>query len=154
MSRAWRLCRERHAALDGEGARRGGGRWNSAGTPVVYASSTLSLAALEMLVHIDPAEAPPDLVALELNIPDDITWDQWSVSSLPSDWRSTSIPIACQQYGERWIKKGNTLAAAAPSVIIPSEYNVLMNPRHPTMPRVSVVSSSHFTFDPRLLINP
>ena len=48
---AWRLCRERYADLNGIGAAKVGGRWNPAGIPMVYMSSTDALAALEVQVH-------------------------------------------------------------------------------------------------------
>jgi RES domain-containing protein len=59
MTRAWRIVREDHrsAAFDGEGAWLFGGRWNSRGTRMVYTSITLSLAALETLVHLNPPVA-------------------------------------------------------------------------------------------------
>jgi len=59
MMRAWRIVRQDHgsAAFDGEGAWRFGGRWNSRGTRTVYTSATLSLAALETLVHLNPPVA-------------------------------------------------------------------------------------------------
>jgi RES domain-containing protein len=38
--------------LDGEGAKRYGGRWNEWGTAVVYLGGTLSLVALETFVHL------------------------------------------------------------------------------------------------------
>ena len=54
--RAWRIVKAKHAAtaFDGEGARLFGGRWNSPGTRMIYTSATLSLAALESLVHLSP----------------------------------------------------------------------------------------------------
>src|SRR5258705_349554 len=56
MPEAWRIVKAKHAAtaFSGEGAARTGGRWNSRGVPVVYTSSTKSLAALESLVHLNP----------------------------------------------------------------------------------------------------
>ena len=56
MPEAWRIVKAKHAAtaFSGEGAAKTGGRWNSRGVPVVYASSTKSLAALETLVHLNP----------------------------------------------------------------------------------------------------
>ena len=53
MIRAWRLIKAVHAddAFSGEGARRGGGRWNSKGVRIVYTSESLSLATLEVMVH-------------------------------------------------------------------------------------------------------
>jgi RES domain-containing protein len=65
----WRITRAAYQALDGEGARLHGGRWNPEGVPVVYTSTTLSLAALEYLVHVDPEDVPGDLVAMRIRIP-------------------------------------------------------------------------------------
>ena len=52
---AWRIFKPKHeaTAFTGEGARLYGGRWNSKGTSMVYAASSQSLAALELLVHLD-----------------------------------------------------------------------------------------------------
>ena len=52
--RAYRLAKARYAdtALDGSGAKAHGGRWNSKGVPMVYASDSIALAALELLVHL------------------------------------------------------------------------------------------------------
>jgi hypothetical protein len=56
MPVAWRIVKERHAttAFSGDGAAQAGGRWNSRGIRVVYASGSLALAALETLVHLNP----------------------------------------------------------------------------------------------------
>ena len=54
MIAAWRLSKTRYAgtAFDGEGARLNGGRWNSVGTRVAYASASIALATLEVLVGL------------------------------------------------------------------------------------------------------
>ena len=69
--RVWRICRARFAAeaFSGSGARRFGGRWNSPGVPMVYASSSLALAAIELFVHLEPAQQPDDLVAIAASLP-------------------------------------------------------------------------------------
>jgi RES domain-containing protein len=69
---AWRLARRPYAALDGEGARLHGGRWNSPGRPLVYLASHLSLAVLEVCVNLDlpPELFPNDHVAIAVEIPD------------------------------------------------------------------------------------
>ena len=66
--RVWRIASAAHAAFDGEGARRYGSRWSRKGLPVVFASATLSLAALEAFVHTDPDLQPLDLVAIAIDI--------------------------------------------------------------------------------------
>src|ERR1700677_344334 len=67
----WRICREPYAveAFSGEGARRFGGRWNSRGVPMIYASVSLALAALELFVNLEPGQAPEDLVYLAATLP-------------------------------------------------------------------------------------
>ena len=57
MRQAFRIVREAHAAtaFTGAGAALHGGRWNSPGARVVYTSASASLAALETLVHLNPA---------------------------------------------------------------------------------------------------
>lgn len=68
----WRLTRSGQTSLDGEGARRAGGRWNAPGVPVVYTVAHLSLAVVELLVYVRPERVPDDLVALEIEVPDNL----------------------------------------------------------------------------------
>ena len=69
--RIWRICRARFAdeAFSGQGARRFGGRWNSPGVPMVYSSSSLALAAMELFVHLEPNQQPDDLVSIAALLP-------------------------------------------------------------------------------------
>ena len=147
----WRLTREAHASLDGEGARLHGARWNSKGTAVVYAASHLSLAALEYLVHIDPEDAPDDLVALGLHVPDDATELVYRPSGLPARWRDTPAPPECQAIGDHWSRNGEHLLLRVPSVLVPEESNVLVNPAHPEASRVRVSATRPFFYDLRLV---
>src|SRR4029453_19008701 len=88
LTRVWRICRQPYAAFDGEGARQAGGRWNHRGVAVVYTSATLSLAALEYFVHLDPTDAPGDLVAIPADIPDSLSRIEIRAETLPSHWRA------------------------------------------------------------------
>jgi len=147
--RIWRLCKRRHAALDGEGARRSGGRWNSIGIPVVYGSATLSLAGLELLVHLDPEDAPDDLVAIPLDL-EDIDVEQVVSGDLPSNWRETPAPVALQKLGDAWVRRGETAVLSVPSVVVPAERNFVLNPAHPDFRRIKTGKPEGFRFDPRL----
>lgn len=149
--RVWRITRQRYLSLDGEGARLNGGRWNSEGIPIVYASTTLSLAALEYLVHVDVEDVPADLCALEIAIPDDASVEEVELSGLPADWNRVEDHPACTSLGDDWARRAATLVLRVPSALIPAEQNLLLNPRHPDMQRVRVVSIETFAFDRRLL---
>jgi RES domain-containing protein len=147
-----RLVRARHAgtALDGEGARRVGGRWNPPGLALVYAASSLSLAVLELLVHVDPCDFPEDLLALRVEIPDDLALRHWLPTDLPRDWRRDSGLNALRARGAAWLRSGAQAAVAVPSVIVPSERNLLINPGHPDLARIRVLDREPFSLDPRL----
>jgi RES domain-containing protein len=147
--RVWRLQRATYAALSGEGARRYGGRWNSRGAPVVYAASSLSLATLELLVHVDPDLVPDDLLAYEIHVPDDLGRDVVGHRDLLSDWREPENPH-CKTIGDSWLAEGRVPLLLVPSVIVPEEINVLINPVHPDAGRVTVVSDRPYVFDSRL----
>lgn len=149
--RIWRIARAAHRALDGEGARLAGGRWNSEGTPVVYASSTLALAALEYLVHVDFEDVPDDLLAMGIDVPDDAPVQRLTLKDLPDNWNRVVDHPACLEAGDAWMADGNALLLQVPSALIPEEENVLLNPAHPAAEGVRVEYSRRFAFDPRLL---
>lgn len=147
----WRLTRSAFPKLDGEGARLHGGRWNSEGVPVVYLSSSLSLAALEYLVHIDIEDAPTDLVALKVELPDTASAEEIETETLPNDWFSVADHPTCVELGNSWVERGDSLLLWVPSALIRVESNVLLNPRHADAGNVRVLSSTPFAFDARLL---
>lgn len=153
MIRVWRLCQSAHlaSALTGEGARRYGGRWNAKGQPAVYTAATLSLAALEMLAHVDTDLLPDGFSAFALDIPDeDIRIDRLSSADLPPDWRYAYPPASCQAIGSKWLGQGGSAVLAVPSAIIPEENNYILNPRQPDFARIKSLPPITFTFDSRL----
>ncbi|RYI36000.1 MAG: RES domain-containing protein [Acetobacteraceae bacterium] len=145
--RVWRLCEVKHApGLDGEGARLWGGRWNSPGSPLVYTSGSLALATLEVLVHLPQVERRkgklPHYLAIGLDLPDRYIFDPDYPASIPSD-ESAAL-------GDAWLGSRSSLALMVPSRVIPLERNVLLNPRHPEMAKVTVAVNEPFVFDDRL----
>jgi len=152
--RVYRLIRPQwlSQALTGEGARRYGSRWNPKGIPMVYTASSLSLAALETLVHFSVDTAPLDYVALTIRVPDDGV-KRLPDEQLPIDWNTTPAPAACREVGAHWVAGGKSLGLAVPSVVVPSEENVLLNPLHPDFANVALDKQEPFLFDPRLLAN-
>ena len=145
-----RLARLAHAKLDGEGARLAGGRWNSPGRAAVYASSRLSLAALELLVHTDVPLVPPDLVAFEIEIPDALEVESVALGDLPKDWRQPGH-LACRSIGDTWLAEERTAVLRVPSAVVPEEMNYVINPRHRAAKAIHVVGRRKFAFDSRLL---
>ncbi len=147
---AWRLCRRAHARLDGEGARLYGGRWNRRGTPVVYLASSLSLAAFEYFVHVAQDLVPGDLVSIRVTIPDDAPREMIDRGALPRSWRRYPGPEALEDMGDDWAARAESLVLVVPSVVVPEETNLLLNPTHPRMRDVSAGRPQAFSFDPRM----
>jgi RES domain-containing protein len=116
-----RIHRSTRAANNYDGSLQYANRWNPKGTPMLCASTTLSLCCLETLVHtIDTRVIPLGLVwsfaYLNLNIePLEFQWDI----------RNESLT---RQAGHYWINNENELATMVPSLVVPPEYNVLLNP--------------------------
>ncbi len=149
MPEAWRIVKRRHAAtaFDGAGAARTGGRWNSRGVPVVYASQSQALAALESLVHLNP----PVLfkyVAFRLTFPDALVEES---RKLPPDWQAEPPPPSTKAIGDLWVREARSAILVLPSVIIPAETNFLLNPAHPDFAKIKIGKPRPFAFDPRLL---
>lgn len=149
--RAWRIVKEKHAAsaFNGEGAWLYGGRWNSRGTRVVYTSATLSLAALENLVHLTPPIAFR-YVAIAIDF-DKRLLKRIDQKSLPTDWHAEPPIQASKEIGDLWVREARSAVLEIPSAIIPSEPNYLLNPAHPDFKKIIIYKATSFSFDPRLL---
>ncbi|MDQ6827530.1 MAG: RES family NAD+ phosphorylase [Gemmatimonadota bacterium] len=146
----WRIANARYPALDGEGARLWGGRWNSPGRPVVYTSSTAALAVLEKLVWVDPDDVPDDLELFELFLPDAVTHERIDAPDLPDGWTEAGSPV-CIERGDAWLAAMTAAVLVVPSAVLPEETNALINPRHPEARLARVLSSRLFSFDVRLI---
>lgn len=149
--RFWRICRRRYAAesASGEGARLYGGRWNSRGVRVVYASTSLALAAVETFVNLEPNLIPADLVSIEGEIPDSLATKKLDPMILPPGWYG-SRDESLRRFGDGWIRSGEAVALLVPSAAIRGEWNVLLNPAHPDFARVGFKRPERFTFNTRM----
>lgn len=151
MAEAWRIVKEKHAAtaFSGEGAAKTGGRWNSHGVFVVYASCTKALAALECLVHLNPP-VRFKYVAIPAKI-NDAFIEIFPLKDLPAHWQSEPPPPATKIIGDTWVREARSVVLQLPSVIIPGEPNYLLNPAHPDFKKIAIGKPEPFAFDLRLL---
>jgi RES domain-containing protein len=149
---AWRIEKQKRiaSAKTGEGARLVGGRWNSAGFPVVYASEHLSLAVLEILVHAPTPDSR--LVArsrASIVIPDDLI-EEMKPKILPGDFGPLTVYSITQTFGDEWLRTRRSAALIVPSAIVPVERNVLLNPMHPGFARIAWTKFEAIHLDTRL----
>ena len=144
----YRFARSAYANdISGEGARLKGGRWNSKGFPVIYTSSAISLALLELLIHSASYDEIQSNVLMQLEVPDNLI-KSLAKTSLKQNWQKD---IDYSRFiGNEFLKNKESLLLKVPSAIIPDEYNVLINPEHPGFKKVALVSAKIFEFDVRL----
>ncbi len=148
---AWSFVNANRAAdaFSGEGPRRVGGRWNNPGTAMVYTAGTRSLAALEVLVHLNQAELTLSYVLIG------VTFHSASVETLdrkllPADWRSSPAPRSLQEIGDDWLARQSSAVLRVPSAIISEEACYLINPAHPYFSKMRFGKPEDFGFAPRL----
>jgi RES domain-containing protein len=147
---AWRLVKSKHAAtaFTGFGARLAGGRWNHRGTPVVYISGTLSLAVLELFVHLERrSRTTLALVTFPVRIPPHLVS---APETLPRDWRAEPPPRQTKDLGTAWVAAGTSCVLEMPSVVVPQERNFMLNPGHPDFQQIEIGDPEPFSLDPRM----
>ncbi len=151
MITAWRIVGARYKddCFSGEGARLRGGRWNSKGTAIVYTAGSIALASIEMLVNLPGPRLLEDFFRIPVHFPPDLIIDL-PLDKLPGDWTSTPISPTTKAVGNRWIKDRKSAVLKVPSVVVPEEYNYLLNPAHPEFDEITIGSPIKYRFDPRL----
>ncbi len=151
MARFHRVVQRRWAqmALDGEGAKKYGGRWNPPGVPAVYLADSRALATLEMIAH-----APREVLPLEWRVISVEISDSWieeiALEEFPKDWRAQPFSDDARRLGAAWMRGGKMPAYLLRSAIVPEDKCLLINLLHDAMREIGKWTAEVFTFDPRL----
>lgn len=145
--RVYRVCRARYARLDGEGASRAGGRWNSPGRAVVYMAESVALAVLENLVHMSRQDFPSGYVCVAAVLPDGIAVATEHDLRLRANIHQR---LSSQALGDWWIDSMETAVLEVASATVPDEHNYLLNPSHPDFAKITTDPPALFHFDARL----
>ncbi len=145
----YRICNPLYQDdLSGTGAKLYGSRWNSVGTPVLYLASSISLASLEMMVHLQFADASRDFALLYINAPDTASVHTLEPAKLKTGWQQD---IGYSRFiGDQFIQSAQNLLLKVPSAIVEEEYNYLANPLHADFGKIKINRSRTFHFDERL----
>ena len=148
----YRIARaNRRYDLSGYGAFLVGGRWNLPGKSLLYTAETRALAMLEVLVQLPAGDLPDDMYLLTLEVPEAVSREEIVLPALPADWQRLTQPLPTAALGHAWLQAGRTLALRVPSVLVPPEHNMLLNPAHPEFAQVQLAAEPEpFFFDERL----
>lgn len=153
--RLYRLSSRRDPteAFSGEGARRVAGRWHPAGVRVVYTSSSVALALVESLVHMETENLAAVTFSYAVDVPDTLI-ERPPLAALPADWNHPKRSDDARAFGQQWANSRRSLGLAIPSVAVPQELNVLLNPEHPAFADLDLGGPSPFGFAQRFLGSP
>lgn len=156
MMLAWRIGTDtpKYTSEDmgGIGAKTTGGRWNRQGTALVYAASTRALACLETVVHLGSGGLPLNRYLVRIEIPDDV----WSAretlteETAPVGWSAIPPGMDSLNFGDSWVKSGSSCILEVPSIIVPEEMNILINPEHDDASRIVAVKVRKWIYDARI----
>ncbi|MES2351197.1 MAG: RES family NAD+ phosphorylase [Pseudomonadota bacterium] len=149
----WRIATEALAYpandTSGAGAKLTGGRWNSPGVPMLYCSENISLAALETLSHLRPFPLPYNRFLVRVDVPDDMWSKRTQLNPLPGGWGAVPCGLTSKRAGDAWAAFGASALLVVPSVIIPDESNILINPLHADVARIVATPLKRWHYDPR-----
>lgn len=142
--------------MTGTGAKRTGGRWNEPGIAVIYAAESRALACLETIVHLDAGGLPLNRYLVEIEIPD-VVWSarrQFLPDTLPIGWDAQPASLTSIGVGTDWLRSGGTPILLVPSVVVPEEHTLLINPAHPDARMITARKVRRWLFDPRMAARP
>ena len=102
---------------------------------------------LEVLVH-----APREILSLEWRILEVAVPDELieTAENLPPDWAGQPSSRGARAMGGEWLKRGSAPCLKLPSVVVPAERTLLVNPRHRDFPKLAIGKPQRFLFDARL----
>ncbi|WP_437612521.1 RES family NAD+ phosphorylase [Erwinia sp. V71] len=149
----YRFCQKRWAASawSGIGAINNSvARWNHPGTPMVYVATSVSLAMLEVLVHVQDESILSLYQLMSIEIPDKHIV-QLDLHDLPANWNALVPGRATKQIGSDWYQGASSVGLMVPSAVVPMEFNMLVNHEHPAFAAcLKSVKPLEFRFDARL----
>ena len=141
------FAKTRAEAFSGKGGLQASARWHTAPQLIVYTAQSLSLAALEILVHLKQTKDIRPFHAFAAEIPEDLIIKP---VSYPAHWQN-KLTVS-RAFGDDWLKAKSSPALLVPTVITPGEWIVLLNPVHPAFSLDWIIDGPHtHAFDARLL---
>jgi len=145
------VAKYRDSLWTGEGGLYVDGRWHQPGRRIIYTAQSLSLAQLEVLVHIADRRQMPELVCGRGRIPEQVIIQTLEPGVLSGEWRRFAPYSAqTQSLGSQWLAAASSAVLKVPSALSSSEWNFLLNPAHPDFQTLTLQQPEPFAMDPRV----
>lgn len=151
----WRIAADTPSYVaddtSGAGAEKTGGRWNAIGTPMLYTSPTIALAVLETMVHLGAGALPLNRFLVRLDVPDAVWKGAARVDPVGLvGWNAVPSGRVSIDWGNAWCAARPSAIALVPSVVVPEEFNALINPRHPEAAKITARKIRRWDYDSRV----
>ena len=143
----YRITLDKYADLSASG---NPARWNPRHTAVIYTACSRALACLENVVHRSSLGLNHQFTVLLINIPNSLKIQTIEEKDLMKGWSTFDNMPYTQQLGDNWVTENKYAVLRVPSVIIPGEWNYLINPGHPDFKKINLVAKEPFVFDKRI----
>jgi RES domain-containing protein len=122
-----------HPIFDATGSTLFPGRWNTPGSPMIYAAEHYSTAMLEKLVR-GSGRLPPNQHFIEITIPNGLSYEVVEPAHLPG-WDDPAGTVS-RPFGADWQRSRRSALLIVPSLVARMEHNFLINPEHPEFARI------------------
>ncbi|MCB9227427.1 MAG: RES family NAD+ phosphorylase [Chitinophagales bacterium] len=150
----YRITKTKYAkSINGFGAEKFGGRWNSKGVAMLYTSQSRALAMTEVAVHLSYGIMPKDFSLVTIEIPNNTMIEELKIEDLPKNWDNIPHNGNTQLIGDDFVSEQEYLALKVPSVIVKGDFNFLINPLHKDFDKIKIKNIEPFLFDNRLFVN-
>jgi RES domain-containing protein len=116
---------------------------------VIYTAASAALAVLEILVHREPDSVPPSYVLFSCSFDEGLVTELLA-TQLPDTWKALPAPPELRKLGDDWVRQARSAVLRVPSVVIPTEWNCLLNPEHADFHSIVIGEPSPFDLDQRL----
>lgn len=122
--------------FSGDGGLYSAARWNYLGRRAIYCSESISLCTLEWLSHHGLSVSGFEYYRYVIEVPRKLI-KKFETKNLPREWSLTPATDITRDFSEQHLFLSNQFVALAlPSVLVPEEFNLIINPTHKTFPKI------------------
>lgn len=118
-------------------------------TPLIYSATNIALATIETVLHIRGGGLPFNRFLVRIDVPDDVWAKRKALDPLPGGWDAVPSGMTSRTVGDAWVASGSSVLLLVPSVSVPDEYNVLINPQHQDVVSITAATVKRWIYDPR-----
>ena len=97
------------------------------------------------------ANMPENLLLIKIEIPEISKIQAVPRKVLVQGWDGFPFVPETIDYGTSFLRSKQFLALKVPSVVIPEEFNIILNPNHPDFSDCKIISKVPFLFDKRII---